>query len=51
MVGNKKRIMITVSKKSLEIFDRVQRDTGLTKSAQIQNLVAKYLDKEYESES
>lgn len=41
------RIMITVSDENLRRLEAVNKKFGVSKSAQIQSLVAKYLEKEY----
>lgn len=39
--------MITVSDQNLEKLEAVKQKTGMSKSAQIQSLIAKYLASEY----
>jgi hypothetical protein len=39
--------MITVSDENLSRLEKVRRKFGITKSAQIQSLIAKYLESEY----
>jgi hypothetical protein len=41
------RIMITVSNENLRRLESVNNKFGVSKSAQIQSLIAKYLESEY----
>jgi metal-responsive CopG/Arc/MetJ family transcriptional regulator len=48
MATKQNRVMITVSDQNLEKLEAVKQKTGMSKSAQIQSLIAKYLASEYE---
>lgn len=41
------RVMITLTDQQLAMLEAVRAKTGMTKSAQIQSLIAKYLEREY----
>jgi len=44
---NKNRIQVSLSDENLDRLNKVHNTFGVTKSAQIQSLIAKYLDKEF----
>lgn len=47
MATNQNRIMITLSDENLSRLEKVNKKFGVSKSAQIQSLIAKYLENEY----
>ena len=47
MTTKQNRIMITLSDENLNRLEAVNRKFGVSKSAQIQSLIAKYLENEY----
>lgn len=47
MATKQNRVMITISDQNLALLEEVKRKTGMTKSSQIQSLIAKFLAKEY----
>lgn len=49
MASKPNRVMITLTDQQLDMLEAVRARTGMTKSAQIQSLIAKYLEREYGS--
>lgn len=47
MATKQNRVMITLSNENLKRLEKVYEKFGVSKSAQIQSLIAKYLEVEY----
>lgn len=50
MATKQNRVMITVSDENMKRLEIVRERYGISKSSQIQSLIAKYLAKEYDIE-
>jgi metal-responsive CopG/Arc/MetJ family transcriptional regulator len=47
MAVKQHRLMITISDENLKMLEKVHERSGVSKSSQIQALIAKYLEKDY----